>query len=97
VTEETTPPHTQLLLYGFGPGADFEGQLVGALERIESGGALHVLDALFVGNDAESGEIVAVDLHGERGGGVVAQLVGFPSGSERATPGVRASARNACG
>jgi hypothetical protein len=77
VTEENTPPHTQLLLYGFGPGADFEGQLVGALERIESGGALRVLDALFVGNDPETGEIVAVDLHGERGGGVVAQLVGF--------------------
>ena len=77
MTEENTPPHTQLLLYGFGPGADFEGQLVGALERIESGGALRVLDALFVGNDPETGEIVAVDLHGERGGGVVAQLIGF--------------------
>jgi len=36
---------TQLLVYGFGPGAVFEGRLVGALERIESGAALRVRDA----------------------------------------------------
>ena len=41
-------PTRQLLVYTFGPGAGFEGQLVGALERIESGGAIRVLDALFV-------------------------------------------------
>jgi hypothetical protein len=28
----------QLLVYGFAPGAEFEGRLVGASERIESGG-----------------------------------------------------------
>ena len=72
-----TSPPAQLLLYGFGPGANFEGQLVGALERVESGGALRILDALFIGNDAETGEIVAVDLHGGGAGGSVAQLVGF--------------------
>jgi hypothetical protein len=33
-------PSAQLLLYRFGPDAEFEGRLVGALERIESGGAL---------------------------------------------------------
>lgn len=27
----------QLLIYRFGPGAAFQGQLVGALERLESG------------------------------------------------------------
>jgi len=69
-------PPTQLLLYGFAPGADFEGRLVGALERLESGGALRILDALFVMRDAESGEFVAVDpMRG--GGGMVVSLLEF--------------------
>jgi hypothetical protein len=67
----------QLLLYGFGPDADFEGRLVGALERLESGGALRILDVLFVRRDAQSGDIVAVDLHGDGAGGVVAPLLNF--------------------
>jgi hypothetical protein len=44
----------QLLVYAFGPDANFEGRLVGALEGIESGGALRVLDALFVASDSET-------------------------------------------
>jgi hypothetical protein len=67
----------QLLLYGFGPDANFEGQLVGALERLESGGALRILDVLFVRRDPESGDIDAVDLHGDGAGGVVAPLLNF--------------------
>jgi hypothetical protein len=67
----------QLLLYGFGADADFEGRLVGALERLESGGALRILDVLFVRRDAESGDIDAVDLHGDGAGGVVAPLLNF--------------------
>jgi hypothetical protein len=67
----------QFLLYGFEPGADFEGQLVGALERAESGGALRILDVLFVRRDAESGDIVAIDLQGKGAGGAVAPLLGF--------------------
>jgi hypothetical protein len=58
---------TQLLVYRFGPDAAFEGQLVGALERLESGGALRVLDTLFLVRDAETGELGAVTLHGGRG------------------------------
>jgi hypothetical protein len=77
VTGRGTMSRAQLLLYVFGPDAEFEGQLVGALERLESGGALRILDVLFVGRDGESGEVVAVDLHGDRGGGVVAPLLGF--------------------
>jgi hypothetical protein len=72
-----TAPVNQLLVYGFAPDADFEGQLVGALERIESGGALRILDALFVGRDPETAELVAVDLAGEGAGGRVASLLGF--------------------
>jgi hypothetical protein len=67
----------QLLVYRFGADAGFEGHLVGALERIEAGGSLKVLDVLFVGSDAESGEIFAIDLHGGSAGGMVAPLLGF--------------------
>ena len=67
----------QLLLYGFGPDARFEGMLVGALERLESGGALRIVDVLFVRRDAESDEIDAVDLRGGSAGGVVGSLLGF--------------------
>jgi hypothetical protein len=83
-----TPPSVQLLVYGFGPGASFEGQLVGALERIEAGGAVRILDALFVATDPETGELVAVDLTGDGGAGIVAPLLEFrldPSARRRAT------------
>lgn len=69
-------PSTQLLVYGFGPNANFEGRLVGALERIESGGALRVLETLFVASDPETGELVAADLRGDSGG-IVGPLLGF--------------------
>jgi hypothetical protein len=77
---------TQLLVYGFAPGAKFEGQLVGALERIEAGGSLRILDVLFAMRDAETGEFAAVDLRG--GGGMVASLLEFrldPAKRRRAT------------
>ena len=41
----------QLLIYRFGTDAGFEGHLVGALERIEAGGSMQVLDVLFVARD----------------------------------------------
>ena len=64
----------QLLVYTFAPGAKFEGQLVGALERIESGGAIRILDALFVTRTPETGELSAVSLKGGTGG-VISQLL----------------------
>jgi hypothetical protein len=88
VTGRLSPlPAAQLLVYRFGPGAAFEGRLVGALERIESGGALRILEALFVANDPETGELVVVDLQGDSGG-IVAPLLDFrlePSKRRRAT------------
>ena len=39
-----TPPR-QLLVYGFHADPNFEGRLVGALERMESGGALRIVEA----------------------------------------------------
>jgi hypothetical protein len=79
---------TQLLVYTFGPDADFEGQLVGALERIESGGAIRIADALFVGSDPETGELVAAQLGATGAGGALAQLLEFrldPARRQRAT------------
>lgn len=87
MTGRVTLPPAQLLVYRFGPDANFEGRLVGALERIESGGALRVLDVLFVQRDAETGELVAVGLRGDAGG-IVGPLLDFrfdPAKRRRAT------------
>ena len=48
-------PSRQLLVFGFGADAAFEGQLVGALERVESGGAVRILEVVFVAADEASG------------------------------------------
>ena len=70
-------PPAQLLVYKFPAGTEFEGRLVGALERIESGGALKILEALFVASDPDTGEPVAIDLQGDGAGGIVAPLLSF--------------------
>src|SRR3954462_2770362 len=67
----------QLLIYGFEPGAEFEGRMVGAIERIESGGTLRVLDVVFVMRDPETAELVAIEQHGRGQGSLVAPLLGF--------------------
>lgn len=66
-----------LLAYKFGPDSAFEGQLVGALERIESGGALRIVDAMFVGRDAGTGDVVAVSLTADGSAGMIGRLLGF--------------------
>ena len=84
----------QLLVYRFDRDAAFEGQLVGALERVESGGTLRVLEALFVSVDAESGKVDAVDLRGRGTGGFVSPAVRFrlePAARRRATEQALAS------
>jgi hypothetical protein len=80
-------PTAQLLVYAFGADAAFEGQLLGALERLESGGALRILDALFLHSDAETGELSAIGVRGG-GGRIVAPVVSFrldPTERRRAT------------
>jgi hypothetical protein len=77
----------QLLLYAFGPDARFEGRLAGALERMESGGALRILEALFVRRDLETGTLEAVDLRSRGAGSMVMPLVDF-----RLDPGKRGRA-----
>lgn len=66
-----------LLAYRFPPGAALEGQMLGALERAESGGTLRILDVLFVGRDEETGELIALAERGRGQGGLVTALVGF--------------------
>jgi hypothetical protein len=80
--------HLQLLAFHFPPEAAFEGRLVGALERMESGGALRILDTLFVASEPGTGELLAVATHGSRLGGEVASLLRFrlePAARKRAT------------
>jgi hypothetical protein len=67
----------QLLAYTFPPGSRFEGQLVGALERIESGGTMRVLDALFVARDPDSGDLVAVSMGSDSAAGMIGRLLSF--------------------
>lgn len=68
---------TQLLAYRFPPGSRFEGQLVGALERIESGGTMRILDALFVGRDPDSGDVIAVSMSTDSSAGMIGRLLSF--------------------
>jgi hypothetical protein len=74
----------QLLVYRFEPGAAFEGRLVGAIERLESGGTLRVLEVLFVMRDPGTAELVAIERRGRGQGSLVAPLLGF-----RLDPGER--------
>jgi hypothetical protein len=50
----------QLLAFTFGSDSKFEGQLVGALERIDVGGRLRTLDGLFVAREPEPGGLTAI-------------------------------------
>ena len=72
-----TTAAAQLLVYGFGGDAAFEGAIVGALERMESGGTLRILGALFIHRDGETGELAAIDLRGRGAGSAVGPLLGF--------------------
>jgi hypothetical protein len=71
------PPPVQLLVYSFGADAEYEGRLIGALERLESGGAMRILDALFVQRRADTGDLDAVNVKGDGAGGIAAPLLEF--------------------
>jgi hypothetical protein len=72
----TTLPR-QLLAFKFGSDSRFEGQLVGALERIESGGTVRVLDGVFVARERESGELSAIALSDSPPSRMTSRLLGF--------------------
>jgi hypothetical protein len=73
----TSPTHAQLLVYAFAPGAELEGRLVGALERIEAAGTVRILDVLFVRRGTGADELEVIELKGSGAGGLVAPLLGF--------------------
>jgi hypothetical protein len=82
------PPNAQLLVFEFAPEARFEGQLGGALGRLESGGALRILEALFVQRESETAELVVFDVRGDGAGGLITPLLDFrldPAARRRAT------------
>jgi hypothetical protein len=66
----------QLLVYGFGREADMEGQLVGALERIESDGG-RIIDALFLRSELAIGELSVFALRGGAVGKLVVPALDF--------------------
>ena len=69
------PAH--LCVYRFEPGAAFEGGLVGAIERMQLGHDVKLLDALFLRRDLSSGALDAVDLATGGGDATFASLLDF--------------------
>jgi hypothetical protein len=71
-----TPPR-QFLAFRFGSESRFEGQLMGALERIEAGGTVRVLDGLLVARERDSGELTAILLSDGPPSRITSRLLGF--------------------
>jgi hypothetical protein len=70
-------PVAELLVAAFPPEAPLEGAVAGAIERMEATGEPRLLDALFVGRDADSGELYALDLATGLAHGTVMGLLEF--------------------
>jgi uncharacterized membrane protein len=67
----------QLVAIGFPPDANFEGRIIDELERLERHDTIRILDLLFVGKHAETGDLLALDYQGEELGAIVGALLGF--------------------
>ena len=67
----------QLLAIGFDPDANFEGRIMDELESLEHHETIRILDLLFVGKDAETGDLLALDYQGEELGAIIGALLGF--------------------
>jgi hypothetical protein len=68
---------TQLLVFEFGPEAVYEGHLVGALERIETGTALGIQAIVFARREPDSGELVALERRGSAAALATGPLLDF--------------------
>ena len=75
MTEKIGP--VQLLAIGFTPEARFEGRIMDELANLERHETIRILDLLFVGKDAETGDLLALDYQGEELGAIVGALLGF--------------------
>jgi uncharacterized membrane protein len=84
VAEKIGP--VQLLAVGFDPDASFEGKILDELERLERHETIRILDLLFVGKDAETGDLLALDYQGEDLGAIVGALLGFDFEDDGAGP-----------
>jgi uncharacterized membrane protein len=84
MTEKIGP--VQLLAVGFDPDARFEGKILDELERLERHETIRILDLLFVGKDAETGDLLALDYQGEDLGAIVGALLGFDFEDDGAGP-----------
>jgi hypothetical protein len=67
----------QMLAVGFDPDARFEGRIMDELANLERHETIRILDLLFVGKDAETGDLLALDYQGEELGAIVGALLGF--------------------
>jgi uncharacterized membrane protein len=67
----------QLLAVGFDQDARFEGRIMDELANLERHETIRILDLLFVGKDAETGDLLALDYQGEDLGAIVGTLLGF--------------------
>jgi uncharacterized membrane protein len=75
MTEKIGP--VQLVAIGFPPDANFEGRIMDELEKLERHETIRILDLLFVGKHAETGDLLALDYQGEELGAIVGALLGF--------------------
>ena len=73
----------QLVAIGFPLEAEFEGRIMAELERLERHETIRILDLLFVGKDAETGDLLALDYQGEELGAIVGALLGFEFDGEQ--------------
>ena len=67
----------QLLAIGFDEDARFEGRIMDELANLERHETIRILDLLFVGKDAETGDLLALAYQGEELGAIVGALLGF--------------------
>jgi uncharacterized membrane protein len=77
----------QLVAIGFPPEAEFEGKIMAELEKLEGQETIRILDLLFVGRDAETGDLLALEHQGEDLGAIVGALLGFEFEDEGDQPG----------
>ena len=81
MTEKIGP--VQLVVIGFPLEAELEGRIMAELERLERHETIRILDLLFVGKDAETGDLLALDYQGEDLGAIVGALLGFEFDGEQ--------------
>jgi uncharacterized membrane protein len=76
----------QMIVVAFGPDANLEGRIIDELASLESERTIRILDLLFVHQDADSGELLALDHQGEGLGAIAGALLGFEFEGDQEAP-----------